>query len=41
MNIIFIKLIHLFNLFIYLFSNIEFKKLFIRIIDYYDIILKY
>ena len=40
-NIIFIKLIRFFNLFIYFFSNIKFKKLFMRIVDYYDIIFKY
>ena len=35
------KLIRLFNLFIYLFSDIEFKKLFMRIINYYNIVFKY
>ena len=41
MNIMFMRLIRLFNLSIYLLSNIEFKKLFIRIVDRRDIILKY
>ena len=41
MNIMFIRLIRLFNLFIYLLLNIEFKRLFIRIIDYRDIVFKY
>ena len=40
-NIMFMKLIRLFNLFIYLFSNIEFKELFIRIVDHRDIVFKY
>ena len=35
------KLIRLFNLFTYLFSNIEFKELNMRIIDYYDTVFKY
>ena len=37
----FIKLIRLFSLFIYLFLNIEFKKLFMRIVNYYNIVFKY
>ena len=37
----FIKLIRLFNLFISLLLNIEFKKLFMRIIDHRDIVFKY
>ena len=41
MNIMFIKLIRLFNLFIYFLLNIKFKKLFMRTIDYYDIVFKY
>ena len=41
MNIMFIRLIRLFNLFIYLLLNIEFKRLFIRIIDYRDIVFEY
>ena len=40
-NIMFMKLIRLFNLFIYLLSNIKFKELFICILDYRNIILKY
>ena len=35
------RLIRLFNLFIYFLSNIEFKELFMRIIDYRDIVFKY
>ena len=35
------KLIRLFNLFIYLLLNIEFRKLFIRIINHRNIIFKY
>ena len=41
MNVIFMKLIRLFNLFIYLLSDIEFKELFMRIVDYRDIVFKY
>ena len=40
-NVIFIKLIRLLNLFIYLFLDIEFKKLSMRIANHRDIILKY
>ena len=41
MNVMFIKLIRLFNLFTYLLSNIEFKELFMRIVNYRDIVFKY
>ena len=40
-NVMFIKLIRLFNLPIYLLSNIELKELFIRIINHRDIVFKY
>lgn len=40
-NVIFIKLMRLLNIIIHFLSNIEFKKLFMRIIDYRNIIFEY
>ena len=40
-NVMFIRLIRLLKLFIYFFLKIEFKKLFMRIVNHCDTVLKY